>query len=434
MTPFTFLLACHAPSTDPRSRALGVEAAVETAAPETPATTTEPPLDWGQTVRPWASFVPKGDPNYVPGVEYSGLKGVTLVPDVTGDHLPEIIFRYYDRSIVVSGMPERGVPDLRPEGVAELFDLTGNMVGYAGDLNGDGIGDLWISAALYYGPITLETRERKFDPDLTVWGSGTPLGNVDVDRDGHLDVVLSTADMALIVQYGPFLEDDPLDVVRCEDCTFIQSWNLCVGSDPRWVGPVNHPDEMLVLVAGGICGPGYLFDVAGERGPIGAFAPDVATAWVGSIQDPAINLRGDGLNSVIHYGRIAEEAVGPIVLEGGPGHENFADAAIFAGLGDLTGDGRGELMVHNWLPDLDRNEYAVVPGQGDLLMAPAKAMGVKLDVRPTVYNDVSTLDLDGDGLVEVVAHYHLQVDIFRGADIRQALIDQGKLQPDGSLP
>lgn len=104
---------------------------------------------------------------------------------------------------------DRGVYQLQ-----ELWDGVSAMDGApapeevhpAGDVDGDGHLDMWISTRLFRGPFvgrfTADTVEQAFAYQP---GDGRAVATFDADRDGQLDVVFMPGNQRAYLHYGPFL-------------------------------------------------------------------------------------------------------------------------------------------------------------------------------------------------------------------------------------
>jgi cysteine-rich repeat protein len=150
--------------------------------------------------------------------------------DETGGSRAGAAFLFYGGPAAASGTQ---AIDLSADATlfGRLYDRLGSAVASAGDVDGDGTGDLWVSAphwaagrrgAVYLllggpalsGPVQLDTIwEARFTGRNAGDYLGTDVaGQFDADGDGHLDVVLGgihadgihTASGAAWVAFGPF--------------------------------------------------------------------------------------------------------------------------------------------------------------------------------------------------------------------------------------
>jgi hypothetical protein len=395
--------------------------------------------EWPDALAPYQSYYrEEGDTTGGTPQTRRHVQGVTALPDVTGDGKPELWLHRPSHGDLLSGLPDVGtqVPlSALPSVEAPL--LVEGKVAYAGDVNGDGVGDLWLTDCLHLGPYDPATAGEGLcmslhdpsDPAPTVFG------DFDGDLDGSIDMAFVDRSNHLRVLYGPFDEARPEDDERHQENTTFGPRGGCPQNTSAWFGPGNDPAELLVAVAGYDLCPPIFMDVAGPRGRTLTVDDRVATLGT-DMQPPLRNLKGDGLVDIAVFGEIHDEPTGAVgaVGEG----QKLAHGSVHGGIRDVTGDGRDEVLVwrrrHPLSPDSDWLWY-VVPGRGDLDGADASELGIHLGGQwDHGCREFTSHDLDGDGAAEVIGWGPDAMAIWRGSDIRAALDDAGLLDPSFTEP
>jgi hypothetical protein len=401
-----------------------------------------PPWTAGDGVAPYATWVlePSDEP-YERNIGF-----ITTLSDVTGDDRPEAVFLAGGVDLH-SGMPAPGVHSLDDGVAARILAFSRHGIANAGDVNGDGSPDLWLAGVsqdakgleegcLFLGPVTSTSTPSTcvsvgFRGDFFI-------GDVDADGDGIADLISLDQGNNIEVHYGPFTEDRPSDHPAQLDNTFVLGNGTCGGQYGYWLGAASSPEQMIVVPQGGQCDP-YLFDVRGPRRRRASHQD--AIAWIETdSQKPVLNVNGDGFNAVAYAGTIYSNPSGHIsqlthdwaFLQG---------QVLYGGMGDLTGDGRGEIVVAlGRFNEEGKTVYdiLIVPARPDMRDAHAGDLGVLLgdtDAYPVSdLNEFAFRDMDGDGLDELFCYGSKAVWMWRGADIRQGLLDLGRVPDELTRP
>lgn len=325
-----------------------------------------------------------------------------------------------------TGLPIPGsffLPGDLPRGDHRLFEVWDNVsghenvldhsLGWTGDLNGDGHRDFWIHGILYEGPAL--GRRLPAWPDhseAVAWieeyeGSFSELtpasGEVDADGDGTLDVVFQDLALAGYVHYGPFaggqragfFDDHLPSTARLGDAWWA-SPSLPVLL-PDHFGP-GHP-----AVALSQCyeGPGaFLFDLAGVRGRDVGYEESFARTvdgFGGGIAD-ASDLDGDGTGDVMLFMIKGTPLAGPVsglVHYDLPPVFEVVNGDISAVLGDINADGVKEMLAAG-----GGTYYILFSPYGSVVDV---TRGLPFAEEPMAVYPPDSVDLDGDGLAEVVS-------------------------------
>lgn len=259
-------------------------------------------------------------------------------------------------------------------------DYFGRSVATAGDVNGDGYGDVIVGAPAYDentgrayvyagGPAGLSAS-----PVFVVTGQdssdsfGQSVGTAgDVDGDGYGDIIVGahsyehgTGRIYVYAGGGGGLEAGPIFVATGKD------WGDRYGFDAGAAGDVNGDgyDDIIVGAYGVSKGTGQVYVYAGGHGGLGphpAFTAtgEVAGDWFGRSVGMAGDVNGDGYDDIIVGARNHDGNTGRVYLyAGGAGGLDAAPLFIFDGkgpdnwyghavgtAGDADGDGRAEVIV-----------------------------------------------------------------------------------------
>lgn len=332
------------------------------------------------------------------------LTGIALIGPQVDEGLPQLAVGLMSRPEARSTVHLRSLSILADEYIDisdaprlfhedEQLDSWGWSPEPAGDVNGDGIEDLWVGsgdeqevAYLYHGPI--EGFQGAGNADVTIMGSGgtlagvVVLGATDFNGDGLPDVVLSdpfaaNARGTLYVAFAPFLREQDLEDAEVQltppndGVDHGVAFSLATGD----LDGDGHPD----LGAGSIVssrdvtygGSAYLLQGPFQQGSawedhlVAELHGEQEQTFLGLTTD-LHDLNGDGLAEWLvgapytDYGDYGD-AVGAVYLYHGPveGDVTVADAdTVFYGtvdgenLGwsilvapDLTGDGWDDLIL-----------------------------------------------------------------------------------------
>jgi len=274
-------------------------------------------------------------------------------------------------------------------------DLAFDAAARVGDIDGDGMGEVLLSqphiglsgvgevqVVMSTGVATgTPARHRLYGPTSTSdTGRGTMVGLGDLDGDGLADVAVGAREWGsdrqgqLYIALGDTIAATPDLWLGDADASFIGTHgNHEVGlSEVARVGDLDgdglddllvgdYADERLVVVRG--------TDLAGWRTPLDDVATTTVTSQVGSLfglqVDPVDDLDGDGLEEVAvsapYDDTLGDDGGAIWVLAGAdlaiPGSYEVDDLAVarrsadgaageeMAGVGDVDGDGVGDLLV-----------------------------------------------------------------------------------------
>ena len=302
-----------------------------------------------------AQFVALDDSPYFSGLEadLDGRPGDDLVVSASAEAL----------GWVVSGL---GTDDVR------FAAVNGRPARTAGDVDGDGQADLWVTDRssmnykLLLGPIT---SDRYPDTDAAALLTGADgsfgwnaRGDVDLDGDGFVDLM----DPAGVVCPGPFAgEKSQYDV-----CSFY-------GHDLRGQGGVNP-----MASVGDVTGDGL---------------PEIGVMYYGEVRVIAGDPRA--------WGPTGDDVVQHLVGDAGMGVTGVTSVAF---VGDLTGDGYDDLAVSLATASSDPNALEDDYDALTLVAGPLRGGGATTVVQGLGYatvtpvREVSLLgDVDGDGADEL---------------------------------
>ena len=283
---------------------------------------------------------------------------VSSAGDVNGDGLPDIIVGagLGDSAHVFLNSPE----GIEPEPV-QSWQVPGAWFGFsvssAGDVNGDGYGDvivgsmLGFSAFLYYGGPEGPGSGPDTSLSTGAFGFGVSVSSAgDVNGDGYEDIICGAANgippEASVWLGGPDGPEATASQIVTGDGTF--------GISTRGAGDLNGDGYADIVV--GNPDPGSQSIVAHYGGPDGLSAePSFLTTGptnFGLSVAGAGDLNGDGYGDVvvsakdaafIYHGSSAGLIDPPALTLEGPAGSQFGDSV--AALGDTNGDGFDDLGV-----------------------------------------------------------------------------------------
>ena len=307
------------------------------------------------------------------------------------------------------------------------FPLSSGTLGAftaIGDLDSDGVLDLVLmstSGTAYLEQVQPGTFEPGF-ADLTGLGLGGALLH-DVDLDGHVDLVYSS-DATTVARLqgapGEFGEGQVLADWSSVDVAF---GDIDGDGDADMALSTPGPPSVRVLLRDeqGVLQP------ATSLSPNNSSSSDVDLADVGGDGRLDLIVADTFLNTVaVHFGDHRPDlTLGPIIGDVGEGIEQLR----FVDQGDLDGDGDGDLdLAITGLEEVEIH-YQVLPGVYELATALLADTGSGFDAGPSVSH---TADVDLDGLLDVVAFVGVDLVVFAQATDRSfSSLPQGALAGGG---
>lgn len=346
----------------------------------------------------------------VTGVD--GLSTIAGVGDLDGDGRAELLLGVPQEGVAYVVDPtccvRPGLPITEAPAVTTLVGppSTGWAATGVGDVNGDGYGDLVVSAPeagrvwLLHGPLPggEHAIEAIAARTLAEPGAGTHLTTSDIDGDGVVDIVISGPDRVWITSgdsLGPRLTLPGLhapSVTAAGDLDGDGLGDLAIASG----------DEIVLLFGPGIEEPGLWMPGARLAGAGDVDGDGFDDVWVGG--PDALDERGV---AALMYGPL--HPLAPVVEGSTPG-ERLGER--LASAGDLDGDGQGDLIVHS----ASGGAVLVLYGPPGSARTPQDA-----DARLAVPSPgplAGPGDLDGDGYADLVVGSLVggsgSVHVFRG--------------------
>jgi hypothetical protein len=357
--------------------------------------------------------------------EYFFGESVSFVGDVDGDGRDDIgvgdsysarvapyagaAFVWYSSSLGAPGTYTASSADLVLTGL-NYQDMAGSSIVSAGDVDGDGRGDLMVSASYADGGALYSGNVYVFFGSTLAAGGGHGLDQADlVVTSPNLGAGLGGYDSSLAAA-GDVDGDGRGDILIGESGNG-QAW-LVFGKD--------------------LTGSAVDLGVVGK-----AILPDGALEWLGIDVSPAGDVDGDGLgdiavasfNESLGYGAGAVAVVTGAAIVARGGVDLVADGTIIegvdgsytyqiTGVGDMDGDGLDDVLVGS----MGDSTMAMTGGRlslfsGANLLPGTLSLG---DADRTVYGDIEQAnigfsiaaagDVNGDGIVDLLASGYLVGD------------------------
>jgi hypothetical protein len=314
-----------------------------------------------------------------------------------------------------------------------LEERFGRSVATAGDVNGDGLGDLLVLAGgaksasrvyVYHG--TRTGLERFESPPARVLTGGVRwesrfesiAGAGDVNADGFADILIGVPGSNAVYVYlgrsdgvpaepwvmiaGASGDDFGGDVAGAGDVNGDGFADIVVGASSRGQASVLYgsADGLINLqVLEGADGGQFGFAVAGAGDVNGDGYADII---VGADTANVRGLRGAGTASVYHGGRSGIEGAPSRVLELAGAQESDLFGAAVAGAGDINGDGFSDVVVG--APAAGTQGRCAVHLGGDRGVSAAALLileGEAVDEYGNLGASVTGGDFDGDGYSDV---------------------------------
>ncbi|HMS66300.1 MAG TPA: FG-GAP-like repeat-containing protein, partial [Ignavibacteria bacterium] len=323
------------------------------------------------------------------------------------------------------------------EDVADVTikDIGRNGLGYsvsdAGDVNGDGFGDVIVgapadntstpgSAYIFYGGFTLDNI-----PDVTLTGvvifdqfGYSVSGAGDVNGDGYSDVVVGTLPDSYngkaYIYYGGSLMNNTADVIMSEGT--INSFGFSVSS----AGDLNNDgyDDVIIGCAGysvSDIGRAYIYFGSGSmNNSADVILTGVAGEVFGYEVSSAGDVNNDGYDDVIagapfysnqtgkayiYLGGASMNTVSDVILTGEAEYSYFGMSTSPAG--DVNADGYSDIVVGAWTADNSRGKAYLYYG-GPSMDNSADVTMTGDSTRSAFGCSVSSGDVNGDGYSDII--------------------------------
>lgn len=358
--------------------------------------------------------------------------------DVTGDGSPDIVLGSWSAVYVVDGSPVPGTTSSLDSAATAMLS-TGNAmyVGMAEDLNNSGTSELIVSnfaaprgAFVFEGPVSGVIEFADADIQVTTGpGTSAALDTADLDGDGARDLVITDSSHA--TQYAckdgiAYVVPGPLGTgtvdAQTESRTVITG--DCMGIDDGLdAGDVNG-DGVADLVVGMPQAYGTYYDGlygSGDGGAAVFYGPlpvgqlngyadsDVelnSTDRAGFGVDVVPDADGDGIDDVLLGGAEWAGYYTPHTARPGldpaaswVGETSFASFGSGAGLGDVDGDGFGDLAIGAASPSDEGGRVYIFygPPSGSRALASTADEALVGDPGDGIGLGLWAGDTDGDG-------------------------------------